>query len=189
MLDNKTISNFAMLGFLGYLGLEALQLVVLFLRVLGANLYKISNAIAVFQLLALVAIAGLYGLKFLMDKNIMTAALAGTIGIAGLYGLCSILFHFSLSRTVILAMLVSAVCTAYYLVYALILKDKNPMIFLLCGCAFLYNTLLPLFTNIIYNIRFFRKISGFLNLIFACGYVVCAGIAFLACKTANETEA
>lgn len=179
MLDYESAKKLTVLGFLVSVGLEGLLFCVELLGFFGLNLYTVSRILYMVNYLALVGIAGAFGLKFLCKNNMPDLLLGGSIGLAGLFFLYSEFFG-GFGGT-ILYLIIMAVCSMYYLVFAFLIKDKNPMLFLLLCCAFLFSTFS---TQVFFWMYQFLNwnVMGILWMIKQFGYVVCAGLCFLTCR-------
>ena len=130
-------------------------------------------------LIALFGAAVGFGVMWLSEKKALDFLLAGALLITVLADFLLGRFIPAVSSTVYLV--ITAITAIFYLLLAIRVKDNNPMLAMLLGCAFLFQFVSPIYYNFIVP-NFFALPDLIEILIFVVGNIVCAGLCFIAAK-------
>lgn len=174
MLDKDMGNKITLLGCLGIVVVNGIYL--LGTIIFRFNLNTILNWASI---LLMIAVAGGFGIMWIIDRAPLDLISAGTFGISGLYNILVTLEIFYISSNSIFGFIILLITNAYFIALAMRIFENNKIVALLLGCAFLFGV----FSTIIVNLILSRATSNFafsaVFFVWNLGYLVCSAICFL----------
>ena len=141
-------------------------------------LYRVSSITNWVSILAICITAGGFGIMWLSEHEMLDFAAAGWLGIRLVYSLFFADFLATRFPLVIYYCVSYAVPAVLYLILALRVKDKNQGLFLLLGCAVLFEIAMAAYYMFVPGLLPWRLVF----LVSGAGSIVCTGLCLLSVR-------